>query len=191
MASLFPSTGDPWIRSVGMDSTLLVPAMTAGASMLGPKVGEIVGAEVIKEMTKDAYKALKASLTLICGRKVERAAESVEADSSSDAARAGLALAISDIPDDGAADVEEKLNVLLAALKEDKVALRVAETVASIKLDIDSGGHVRLSTIKGARTIDVKSKSVGDFDFGQVEMGTEASHRETEWRIVRGALRCA
>ncbi len=138
--------------------------------MLGPKVGEIVGTEVVKEMTKDAYRAFKASLTLICGRKVERAAESVEADPSSAAARAGLASAISDIPDDDAADVEEKLNVLLAALKEDKVAFRVAETVASIKLDIDSGGHIKLSTIKGARTIDVKSKSAGDFDFGHVEM---------------------
>ena len=138
--------------------------------MLGPKVGEIAGTEVVKEITKDAYKALKTTLAQVCGRKVERAAERVEADPSSEAAREDLVSAISDIPVEDVGDVENKLSVFLAALKEDNAALRAAETSARIKLDIDSGGHVRLDTIKGAKIIDVKSKSAGDFEFRNIEM---------------------
>ena len=162
-----------------MDVNLLVSAMVAGASAYGPnavkKLGEIVGTEVVKEATKEAYKTLKGTLASVRGRSAKRAAEKVEEDPTSEAARDELALTLADLPKEDIPEVEEKLDLLLKAFKNDDVALRVAETVASVKLDIDSGGHVRLINIKGARTLDVKSKSVGDFDLHDIDMDGDRS----------------
>lgn len=153
-----------------MDFSLLAPTIIAGASTLAPKIGEIIGTEVIKEATKDAYKSLKGALIAVCGRKVQRAAERLEEDASSQEAQNEIASAIADIPPEDADEISQKLTTLLTALKEDKAALKAAEIIASIKLDIDSGGHVKIDMIKGAQTIDVKSKSAGDFSFTNVDM---------------------
>jgi len=152
---------------------ILLSAMIAGASTLAPEIGKIVGTEVIKEVTKDAYKSLKSVLVSVCGKKVDRAAQRLEDDPSSTSAQEELASAVSDIPAEDAEEVSEKLTALLNALNEDKVAAKVAETIASIKLDIDSGGHVTLDRIKGADEINVKSRSTGDFRLTNVEMGRD------------------
>lgn len=153
-----------------MDVSLLLPTMIAGASTLAPTVGKIIGTEVIKEATKDAYKSLKGTLIAVCGRKLQRAAERLEGDSSSREAQNELASAIADIPAEDADEISEKLAALLAALKDDKAALKAAHMIASIKLDIDSGGNVKIDMIKGVQTMDVKSKSAGDFSLTNIDM---------------------
>ncbi|WP_034995633.1 hypothetical protein [Beijerinckia mobilis] len=153
-----------------MDFSLLLSTMIAGASTFSPTLGEIIGTEVIKELTKDAYKSLKGALITVCGRKVERAANRLEVDASSQDAQAELASAIADIPPEDAGEISQKLTTLLTALKDDQAAIKAAESIASIKVDIDSGGHVKIDTIKGAQTIDVKSKSAGDFSLTNIDM---------------------
>jgi hypothetical protein len=139
-----------------MDISSLVSTMIAGASTVAPTIGVIIGTEAVKEATKDAYKSLKSVLIEVCGKRVQRAADRLEKDASSQDAQTELASAISDIPPEDAADISQKLNALLTALKDDKAALEAASTVANIKLDVDSGGHVKIDMIKGAQTIEVR-----------------------------------
>jgi hypothetical protein len=154
-----------------MELSSLLPAIVVGASLVGPKVAEIAGTEVIKEMTKDAYKALKETLIAICGRRATRALENVEVEPASAVAQAELSNVISDIPETDQAEVAEKLRALVDALREDPGARRIAAAVTTIKIEVDSGGHVRFDTITGAETIEISSKSVGNFDFTNVHMG--------------------
>lgn len=156
-----------------MDLTLLVSAVTAGAAVFSPAataIGGLIGTEVVKEATKDAYKSMKGTLIDVFGRPARRAVERVEADPANEALRQELSLVVADIPEEDVLDVNQKLQMLVAALKADDVALRVAEAVASIKLDLDVAGNVRLVNLKGARTIDIKTRAGGDFDLRDVEM---------------------
>lgn len=156
-----------------MNVSLLISAVTAGAAVYGPAataLGGLIGTEVVKEATKDAYKVMKGTLVDVFGRPAKRAVERIEEDPSNEDRREELSLIVADVPEEDVSDLDQKLNVLVAALAADDVALRVAEVVASIKLDLDIEGNVRLANLNGARTIDVKAKAGGDFDLRDVEM---------------------
>lgn len=157
-----------------MDVSLLYPAMIAGAAAVSDKVGEIVGTEIVKEVTKDAYRALKSVLIGVCGKAAGRAADKVEADPTSKMAKAELASAITDIPQEDREEVLAALSALLLELRGDRAAQMAAETRGQIKLDIDSGGHVRLARISGA-TLDVRSLSKGDFSLEDVDVAGDRS----------------
>ncbi len=157
-----------------MDVTALVPAMSVGASLVSPHaaavVGTIAATEVVKEVTKDAYRSLKGTLGDLLGAKARRATAKLEAEPSSLEARDDLIRAVTGIDDEDARVIEPKLAQLLDALRNDSAAIRAGEEVASIKLNIDSKGHVNIERVTGARAIDVTSKSEGDFNFRGVEM---------------------
>lgn len=68
-------------------------------------------------------------------------------------------------------DLQNALQMLLQLLADDPAAKQAA-AAAHIKLDIESGGHVAIEGVEGARNIDVKSKSTGNFDFRQIQMDT-------------------
>ena len=65
-----------------MDRTQLIAALTAGAT--------IVGTELVKEATKDAYRSLKATVAHLFGRYAERAVEKVEISPVDPSARQAL-----------------------------------------------------------------------------------------------------
>lgn len=158
-----------------MDLSVLLSAVIAGASAYGPHaakvIGEIAGTEVVKEVTKEAYKSLKTTLASVCGRAAGWAAEKVEVDPSSEEAQRELGAQIGSIQDEDAAEVTEKLDALIAALADDKAARQVADKAARIKIDVDAAGHVKIDNVKGATTFDVKAKAGRDFEFRNVEMG--------------------
>ncbi len=153
-----------------IDPQSIATLIAAGATVLGPKVGEVAGTEIIKEMTKDAYKSFKKKLADICGRGASRALEQVEADPASEDARKKLASAVSHIDAEDAAEIDESYETLVTALKDDPAARKTAEVMASIKLDVESDGKVTIQSIRGARTIDVKARSTDDFTFSHVDM---------------------
>lgn len=157
-----------------MDVGSLVPAVIAGATVYGPTaaeaLGKIVGTEVVKEVTKDAYRSLKTALESALGNKARRAISKVEEDPNSSDARADLKAALESIDAEDEFDIDAKAKTLLQAIRDDAGAARAVDVVASIKLDIDSGGNVFIANVKGVESFDVKSKSVGDFSFSDVDM---------------------
>jgi len=147
-----------------MDPTLLLTVLVAGAA--------IAGGELVKETTKDAYQGLKTAVTSVFGKRAERALEAVEASPADETARSRLKETLPAIDPRDATELQAKTNVLLTALKEDPAAIQAVDTVARIRLDIDAGGNVVLEDIRGARQIDVRSKSNGDFAMRSIDMGT-------------------
>lgn len=157
-----------------MDVTALVSAMSVGASLVSPHtaavVGTIAATEVVKEVTKDAYRSLKDALADILGAKARRATAKLEAEPASIEAQDDLTKAVSGIDEEDARAIEPKLAQLLEALRVDGAALKAGETAASIRLNIDSKGHVNIERVTGARSIEVQSRSDGDFNFKDVGM---------------------
>lgn len=161
---------------MNMDVTTLVSAMSVGASFISPHtatvVGTIAATEVVKEVTKDAYRALRDTLGDLLGAKARRATVKLEADPLSQEAQDDLTRVVTGIDEEDAREIQAKLTQFLAALKDDGAAIRTGETVASIKLNVDSKGNVNIERLTGARTIDVAAKSEGDFNFSDINMGT-------------------
>jgi hypothetical protein len=78
------------------------------------------------------------------------------------------------LPAEDVPEIEPKLMALLSAFKADPAVKLVAESLAKIKLDVDAGGHITLEYLEGAREIDVKAKSGGDFTMRDVKMDSGA-----------------
>ncbi len=155
---------------IRMDATFDPNAMAATFAWAAQAVGVIGVTEVVKETTKDAFKAFKSKVSEIWGKSGSSAAEKVEADPSSVDAVAKLEAAMMNVPAEDEKEVVLVYKALLDALMDDESAKKAGAQVASIKLDIESGKNVRIGTLKSARTIDIKSRSEGDFDLGNVEM---------------------
>jgi hypothetical protein len=148
-----------------VDETQLLTALTAGAA--------IAGAELVKETTKDTYRALKNAVASSLGKRTELAIEKVEASLDDEAAKLALKEALPALAPQEADDLGRHVTALLQALKADPVAVQVIDTVARIRLDVDAGGQVILEDIRGARQIDVRAKAAGDFTMRAVEMDPE------------------
>ena len=133
-------------------------------------VGGIAATEVVKEATKDAYKGMKAKIGEIWGKGGERAVAKVEADPASAEALEHLKATIAVVPAEDEPEVVEKYERLLSALADDEAARMTADRVATIRLDLDSGGHVRVHSLKNARIVDVKARAAGDIDLNNVDM---------------------
>jgi hypothetical protein len=145
-----------------MDATLLVWGLQAGAA--------IVGTEVVKEVTKDCYKALKGSIADLFGRRAARSIEELEAAPDNATAASELKGIVGSISAEDGNELEPKLQALLEALKADDPAREVAESVAKIKLVVNAKGDIVLDNIQGARDFDVNANSGGDFVMKNVTM---------------------
>jgi hypothetical protein len=143
-------------------TTQLLNSLVAGAT--------IAGAELVKEGTKDAYWALKSAVTSVFGRRAERALEAVEGSPGDEAAKLVLKDTLPAADPRDAAELGEKVIALLEAIKTDQAAMRIVDEVARIRLDVEAGGNVILEDLRGARQIDVRSKSAGDFTMRSVDM---------------------
>jgi len=148
-----------------MDETQLLNALAAGAA--------IAGAEFVKETTKDAYRGLKTAVSTLFGKRAERAIEKIEISPGDDAAMLALKQTLPAVDGQDAMDLGQKVTALIRAMEADPAAVQTIDTIARIRLDVDAGGHVTLEDIRGARQIDVRAKSVGDFTMRAVEMDSE------------------
>jgi hypothetical protein len=131
----------------------------------------IVGTELVKEATKDGYRQFKEVVGSVLGRSATRAIARLESDPSSAEAKTEVEAVFAGAPSEDVPDLQDAINVLLAVLADDPAA-REAATGANIRLDIESGARVSIREVMGARNLDVKSRSAGDFDFSQIQMDT-------------------
>jgi hypothetical protein len=145
-----------------MDAALLVWGLQAGAA--------IVGTEVVKEVTKDCYKALKVSIADIFGRRAARTIQELEASPDNAAAANELQAIVGSISAEDGNELDPKLKAFLEALKADNAAKQVIESVAKIKLNVNAKGDIVLDNIQGARHIDVNANSGKDFVMKNVSM---------------------
>ncbi|WP_243917857.1 hypothetical protein [Methylobacterium sp. E-065] len=148
---------------MALDPTLLSTALIAG--------GTLVGDATIKEMTKDAYQALKGKVGDLFGRRALKATDKLEAADTRDEGKAELALAIPDLRPDEADEIRPVLQTFLDAMGQDGAA-REGLAHARIALDLDVGGNVLIDNVQDAREIGVRSRSDGDFTFSNVRMDT-------------------
>jgi hypothetical protein len=145
-----------------MDTVLLVSALHAGAT--------IVGTEIVKEATKDAYKSLKGAAIHLFGRRAERAIEKIESAPSDELSADELKGIVGPLSEDDSQEIAPKLQALLDALRLDSPAKDIVESVARIKLDVDAKGNITLDTIRGASDIDIKAKAGADFVMKDITM---------------------
>jgi hypothetical protein len=131
----------------------------------------IVGTELVKETTKDGYRRFKEVVGGVLGRGATRAIARLESDPSSAEAKTEVEAVFSAAPSEDIPDLQGALKVLLAVLADDPAA-REAAVGANISLDIESGARVSIRDVAGARNLDVKSRSAGDFDLSQIQMDT-------------------
>ena len=146
-----------------MDFSLISSAIGA----LAP----IIGTELVKETTKDGYQRFKEVVGGVLGRGATRAIARLESDPSSAEAKAEVEAVFSAAPSEDVSDLQEAVKVLLAILVDDPAASEAAAG-ANVRLDIESGARVSIRDVTGARNLDVKSRSAGDFDLRQVQMHT-------------------
>ncbi len=146
-----------------MDIKSAIDAMTV--------VATISGTEVVKEVTKDGYKRFKDLLGSVFGRRATRAIEQIECSPTSEDARRELEAVISAPSGTDEPELEDALATLLMFLR-DEPAARQAAASARISLDVDSGGQVTVERLDGAKSVEVKSRSAGDFAFRDVRMDT-------------------
>ena len=134
-------------------------------------VATISGTEVVKEITKDGYKRFKDLLGSVFGRGATCAIEQIECNPTSDDARKELETVISVPAGMDEPELQGALATLLMLLR-DEPAARQAAANAQISLDVESGGHVTVERLEGAKRVEVKSRSAGNFDFRDVRMDT-------------------
>ncbi len=144
-----------------LDLTSLTAALVAG--------GNLVADATVKEMTKDAYQALKTKVCELFGRRAASATGKLEAAATREEGKAELAQAIPDLRPDEASEIEPILQTFLAAIRQDGAAqVKIAHT--KIALDLDVGGNVLIDDVQDAREIGIRSRSEGDFTFRNVKM---------------------
>ena len=146
-----------------MDVKLATDAITV--------VAAISGTEVVKEITKDGYKRFKDVLTSIFGRRATWAIEQIESNPDSQHARQELESVLSAPAGVDEPELDDTLKALLLLLRDDPAARRAADS-AHIDLDVVAGGDVNVERLDGAKSIDVKSRSAGDFNLRDVRMDT-------------------
>jgi hypothetical protein len=145
-----------------MDAALLVWGLQAGAA--------IVGTEVVKEVTKDCYRALKGTIAEVFGKRAARTIDDLEASPANTEAAGELKAIVGSISAEDGNEIGPKLQALLEALRADDAAKEIIESVAKIKLEVDAKGHIVLDTIQGAREIDIKANAGKDFVMKNVTM---------------------
>jgi hypothetical protein len=144
-----------------MDDTQLATALVAGAT--------IAGAELVKEVTKDAYRGLKHVVTKVFGTRAERAIERVEAAPRDAEARQDLVKLLPSLSPEERSEIQPAMTTLLQALKSDAAAEPVM-AAARIRVDVKAGGNITLEYLAGATDLDVKADAEQDFTLSGVRM---------------------
>lgn len=144
-----------------IDPTMLSSALIAGAALIADVT--------VKEMTNDAYQALKGKVGDLFGRRAAKATDKLEVAETREEGKAELALAIPDLRPDEADEIRPVLHQFREAMRQDEAARR-GLAHARIALDLDVGGDVLIDNVENAREIGIRSRSEGDFTFTNVKM---------------------
>lgn len=130
-----------------------------------------VGSELVKESTKDAYRALKDKVGDVFGPRASKAVAKAEEINTAEEGGKELERYVGDVLEpDEAEQLQPLIDEFAQALKGDPAASRVAH--ARVGLDIKAGGNVRVRDIDGAREIAARIDAVQDVDVGGFRMDT-------------------
>jgi hypothetical protein len=140
-------------------STILI----AGAAVLG--------SELIKEATKDAYRNVKRAAGKLLGTQAEQALDAIEKAPEDQSAHRALASLLESLSDENRGELRPVADALSRALTEDQAANSALEASGRFKLDVDAGRDVTLEYIDGVRDMDIKAKAGQDFTLRGVRMG--------------------
>ena len=145
-----------------MDVALLLTALHAGAT--------IVGTELVKEVTKDAYKSLKSGVSRLFGTRASAALDRLESSPDNDDAANAVKNIVGSASEGDLQELQDQIDALLTALKSDEQAKQLILAIAKIRVDVEAGGNVFLENIRGARDINVKAKAGDDFVMKNIAM---------------------
>jgi hypothetical protein len=140
-------------------STILI----AGAAVLG--------SELVKEATKDAYRNVKRAAGKLLGTQAEQALDAIEKAPEDQSAHRALASLLESLSDENRGELRPVADALSRALAEDQAAKSAVEASGRFKLDVDAGRDVTLEYIDGVRDMDIKAKAGQDFTLRGVRMG--------------------
>jgi hypothetical protein len=140
-------------------STILI----AGAAVLG--------SELVKEATKDAYRNVKRAAGKLLGTQAEQALDAIEKAPEDQSAHRALASLLESLSDENRGELRPVADALSRALAEDQAANSALEASGRFKLDVDAGRDVTLEYIDGVRDMDIKAKAGQDFTLRGVRMG--------------------
>lgn len=140
-------------------STILI----AGAAVLG--------SELVKEATKDAYRNVKRAAGKLLGTQAEQALDAIEKAPEDQSAHRTLASLLEFLSDENRGELRPVADALSRALAEDQAANSALEASGRFKLDVDAGRDVTLEYIDGVRDMDIKAKAGQDFTLRGVRVG--------------------
>jgi uncharacterized protein involved in outer membrane biogenesis len=131
----------------------------------------IVGTEVVKEATKDAYRALKGKIGELFGQRASKALTKAEDPATCDEGREELEHYVGpELEADEAIQLQPFIEALLRAIKEDASATRIAQT--RVGLDIEAGGNALIRDIQDAVDVAVKVRAKKDVTIEGIRMST-------------------
>jgi hypothetical protein len=140
-------------------STILI----AGATVLGT--------ELVKETTKDAYRNVKGLIGKLLGTQAEQALVAIEAAPQDQSAHRSLTVLLEALPAEKRGELQPIADALSKALVEDQAAKDALEASGRFKLEVEAGRDVTLEYIEGVRDMDIKAKAGQDFTLRGVRMG--------------------
>jgi len=148
-----------------MLETLSLPELLFAAA-------QIVGVEVVKEATKDAYRKLKNKVGGLFGSRAVKAVEKLENPDTQEEGRKELQRYVGDeLSPDEATEIQPLIDALLRAIREDVPARQIV--YASVRLNVEAGRNVFIRNIQGARKIDAKVKATQDVTIEDLQLDTE------------------
>jgi len=121
----------------------------------------LVGTEMVKEATKDAYRNLKQKVGQVFGPRAETAVAKLEDLTTHEEGVMDLERYVGgDLRPDEATKIQPFVEALVRAIQADPVAKTSAH--ARVGLDIEAGGNALIRDIQGAREIVAKVKAGQD-----------------------------
>lgn len=129
------------------------------------------GSEVVKEVTKDAYRKLRDKVGELFGPRAVKALVKLNEVATQEEGEKDLERYVGDkLEPDEATQIEPFADALIQALKADAAATKVAH--ARVGLDINAGGSAFIRDIQGAREIVAKVKAAQDVTIEGLRMDT-------------------
>lgn len=142
---------------------------TTSLALLLQGVAAVVGKTVVQEATKSAYGKLKDKFIELLGRRGSDQLAAIEADPRNEKAREQLSQTIQSLTEREQNELAPLAAALVAAFRQDPGAQKMAQEVASIRLEV-TGENVVIQRIEGASIINIKADAKKDFIFSDVNL---------------------
>lgn len=156
-------------RNVPSDSVIPMSLSLASLLLLLEAAAAVAGKTVVQEATKSAYGKIKGKFSELLGRRGSDQLAAIEANPKDENAREQLEQTVQSLTEREQQEIAPLAQALLAALRQDPGAQKLAQEVAAIRLDV-TGENVTIQRIEGASIIDIRADAKKDFTLGDIKM---------------------